>query len=179
MSVQFNVRRRTNRALLIVGVGLVSSVLASCNDDSTAAPAPAPAPLVRFRASLAGAEEVPPVTTTASGTADFTLSRTNDTLFVNITVNGLSNVRFGHFHTGARGANGAVVAFLVDPPTLAGPQTGRIGKQFITAANLSGTLLNQPLTALIDQIRAGTIYVNLHTDANPGGELRGQVALVP
>ena len=177
MPAHASVRQGAYRALLIVGVGLLSSALASCNDDSTAAPAPAP--LVRFRATLAGAEEVPPVTTTASGTADFTLSRTNDTLFVNITVAGLSNVRFGHFHTGACGANGAVVAFLVDPPTLAGPQTGRIGKQFITAANLSGTLLNQPLTALIDQIRAGTIYVNLHTDANPGGELRGQVALVP
>jgi hypothetical protein len=177
MPAHASVRQGAYRALLIVGVGLLSSALASCNDDSTAAPAPAP--LVRFRATLAGAEEVPPVTTTASGTADFTLSRTNDTLFVNITVAGLSNVRFGHFHTGARGANGAVVAFLVDPPTLTGPQTGRIGKQFITAANLSGTLLNQPLTALIDQIRAGSIYVNLHTDANPGGELRGQVALVP
>lgn len=163
-------------ASLTVAV-FAGTALVSCDDDS---PAPAaPTPLVRFRATLAGSEEVPPVTTAATGTSEFTLSRTNDTLFVNVTVNALTNVRFGHFHTGARGANGAVVAFLVDPPTLAGAQNGRIGKQFITAANLTGTLANQPLSALIDQMRAGNIYVNLHTDANPGGEVRGQVALVP
>ena len=150
------------------------ALFAACGDEDPVSP-----PLTRFRATLTGAAEVPPVTTTATGTSEFTLSRTNDTLFVNITVNGLTNVRFGHFHTAASGANGAVVAFLVDPPTLTGPQTGRIGKQFITAANLSGTLVGRPLSALIDQMRAGTVYVNLHTDANPGGELRGQVALVP
>lgn len=151
--------------------------LTSCSEDTP--DVVAPTPLVRFRAALTGAEEVPPVTTAASGTSEFTLSRTNDTLFVSITVSGLSNVRFGHFHAAARGVNGGVVAFLVDPPTLTGVQNGRIGKQFITAANLSGALANQPLSALIDQMRAGNIYVNLHTDANTGGELRGQVALVP
>ncbi len=166
---------RSTRA--VVGVLVVGSVLAACGDDDAAAPTPTP--LVKFRATLIGTEEVPPVTSTATGTSEFTLSRTNDTLFVNVAVNGLSNIRFGHFHTGARGANGAVVAFLVDAPTLAGPQNGRIGKQFITAANLVGTLANQPLSALVDQMRAGGIYVNLHTDANPGGEVRGQVALVP
>ena len=159
-------------------VAVAASVaFVGCSDDTPAAATPTP--LVQFRAALTGSEEVPAVTTTASGTSEFTLSRTNDTLFVNVTVNGLSNVRFGHFHAGARGANGGVVAFLVDPPTLTGVQNGRIGKQFITAANLSGSLANQPLTALVDQLRAGNIYVNLHTDANPGGELRGQVALVP
>ena len=61
-------------------------VLTGCSEDTPAEAAPAP--LVRFRAALTGGEEVPPVTTTASGTSEFTLSRTNDTLFVNITVNG-------------------------------------------------------------------------------------------
>lgn len=176
MSPRPTARRFARSVVTLAGALLVGAVLANCSDDE---PVVAPTPLVKFRATLLGSEEVPPVTTTATGSSEFTLSRTNDTLFVNITVNGLSNVRFGHFHTGARGANGAVVAFLVDPPTLAGAQNGRIGKQFITAANLSGTLAGQPLSALITQLRAGGIYVNLHTDANAGGELRGQVALVP
>lgn len=169
-----NIRRYTRPLLSLAGALLVGVAITACGDDEPAAPA-----LVKFRAALAGSEEVPPVTTTATGSSEFTLSRSSDTLFVNITVNNLSNVRFGHFHTGARGANGAVVAFLVDPPTLTGAQNGRIGKQFITAANLSGTLAGQPLTALTNLMRAGTIYVNLHTDANAGGELRGQVALAP
>jgi len=176
MSTRPNFRRIARSAASLVGAVLIGAALANCSDDETVV---APTPLVKFRATLLGAEENPPVTTTATGTSEFTLSRTNDTLFVNITVNGLSNVRFGHFHTGARGANGAVVSTLVDPPTLVGAQNGRIGKQFITAANLSGTLAGQPLSALVTQLRAGGIYVNLHTDANTGGELRGQVALVP
>ncbi len=146
--------------------------ITACGDDAPAAPA-----LVSFRATLASSEEVPPSTTSASGSCEFTLSRDTDTLYVNFTVNNLSNVRFRHVHTGARGANGAVVAFLVNPPTLTGAPNGRIGKQCIAAANLSGTLAGQPLTALTDLMRAGTICVNLHTDANACGELRGQVAL--
>ncbi|HYW32802.1 MAG TPA: CHRD domain-containing protein [Gemmatimonas sp.] len=170
-------RSRALSTLSLVGLLLAGGVLASCSDDDNPV---TPTPLVRFRAALVGSEEVPPVASAATGNSEFTLSRTNDTLYVNITVNGLSNVRFGHFHTGARGANGGVVAFLVDgPPTLTGVQNGRIGKQFITAANLVNSLAGQPLSALIDQMRAGGIYVNLHTDANPGGELRGQIALVP
>ena len=176
MSTRPNFRRFARSAASLVGALLVGAALANCSDDETVV---APTPLVKFRATLVGTEEVPPVTTTATGTSEFTLSRTNDTLFVSITVSGLSNVRFGHFHTGARGANGAVVATLVEAPTLTGPQNGRIGRQFITAANLSGTLAGQPLSALVTQLNAGGIYVNIHTDANAGGELRGQVALVP
>jgi hypothetical protein len=176
MSLRPTARRVVRATVTLASALIVGAALANCSDDDTVV---TPAPLVKFRATLAGSEEVPPVTTTATGSSEFTLSRTNDTLFVNVTVNGLSNIRFGHFHTGARGANGAVVAFLVDAPTLVGAQNGRIGKQFITAANLVGTLAGQPLSALIDQMRAGGIYVNLHTDANAGGEVRGQVALVP
>lgn len=176
MSPRSYARRLARSVISLGGALLVGALLANCSDEETVA---APTPLIKYRATLVGTEEVPPVVTAATGTSEFTLSRTNDTLFVNITVNGLSNVRFGHFHTGARGANGAVVATLVDPPTLTGAQNGRIGKQFLTAANLSGTLVGQPLSALITQITAGNIYVNLHTDANTGGELRGQVARVP
>ena len=174
MSIRLTVRRFARLLMSVAGAILIGVTITACGDDEPAAPA-----LVKFRATLAGSEEVPPVTTSATGSSEFTLSRNNDTLFVSITVNNLSNVRFGHFHTGARGANGGVVAFLVDPPTLTGAQNGRIGKQFITAANLSGTLAGQPLTALVGLMRAGTIYVNLHTDLNAGGELRGQVSLAP
>ncbi|QJR37235.1 CHRD domain-containing protein [Gemmatimonas groenlandica] len=175
MSTRPTSRRIVRSLVSLAGALLVGAALANCSDDDT----PAAPALVKFRATLVGGEENPPVTTTATGTSEFTLSRTNDTLFVNVSVTGLNNMRFGHFHTGARGTNGAVVAFLVDGPTVVGASNGRVGKQFITAANLSGTLLGQPLTALIDQMRAGNIYVNLHTDANAGGEVRGQVVLVP
>ena len=160
------------RRSLVALAFAAAATLSACGDDDVAGPS-----LERFRATLAGNEEVPPNTSAATGSAEFTLSKGGDTLYVNINVNALANIRFGHFHTGARGANGPVVTDLVLAPTLVGPQSGRIGRQFVTAGNLVGSLAGQPLSALITQIKAGTIYVNLHTDAFPGGELRGQVAV--
>jgi hypothetical protein len=45
----------------------------------------------------------------------------------------------------------------------------------ITASNLVGPLAGQPLSALLDAMRAGNTYVNVHTSANAGGEIRGQI----
>jgi hypothetical protein len=42
---------------------------------------------------------------------------------------------------------------------------------------LTGPLANQPLDALSSEILAGNIYINIHTQQNPSGELRGQLAV--
>lgn len=173
--------RTSLRLLTAAGALLLGSAVACSDDDEPTTPTPTPPAVVlsRYRAPLVSSEEVPPNASTATGMSDFTLSANKDTLYVNITVANLSNTRFGHFHTGARGVNGGVVADLVLAPTLVGSATGRIGRTFITGANLVGTLAGQPLSALITAMDAGNIYVNLHTDANPGGEIRGQVAKLP
>jgi hypothetical protein len=125
---------------------------------------------VHFTASLTGAQENPPVTTTATGTGAFTLNAAKTELEYNITYRGLSGtITAGHFHTGAVGNDGPVVRDIASAGGAA-------------SATISGTWQStdatQPLTpALVDSLIAGSVYVNFHTSANPGGEIRGQLVL--
>ena len=108
---------------------------------------------------VTGAQEVPPVTTSGSGTADTTFDKSTNVLTWTVTYSGLSGpVTAGHFHGPAMpGANaGVVIPFTGD---LSSPIKG---KATLTAAQAA-------------DLTAGRWYVNLHTAKNPGGEIRGQV----
>ena len=109
--------------------------------------------------SMVAAQEVPPNTSTGSGTVVTTLDKSTRTLRWTVTYSGLSGpVTAGHFHGPAQaGANAGVVVPFAGP--LASPIVG------------SATLT----PAQVDQVKSGLWYINLHTAANPGGELRGQV----
>lgn len=116
-----------------------------------------------FTAALTGNQENPAVITTASGTAVFVLD--DGGLHYRITVNGLSGPFTGsHFHHAAPGANGPVVrGFTFDGNTATGVWTPTD---------------TQPFTPqLLNALLAGNLYVNVHTQQNPGGEIRGQVRL--
>lgn len=119
-----------------------------------------------FTAKLDGSQEVPAVTTTATGTGSFVLSANGTQLTYNITVNGLSGAITGsHFHNAAAGTGGGVVkAFTFNGNTASGVWTSADA--------------NQPLTdLLLSELLKGKLYVNVHTSANAGGEIRGQVLL--
>ncbi len=108
---------------------------------------------------LTGAQEVPPVTTGGTGTADTTFDKSTNVLTWTVTYSGLSGpVTAGHLHGPAMpGANaGVVVPFTGD---LSSPIRG---KATLTAAQVA-------------DLTAGRWYVNLHTAKHPGGEIRGQV----
>lgn len=112
-----------------------------------------------------GMQEVPPVMTSANGTGSYTL--TDYGLFFDITVNGLSGpIQAAHFHNAASGMNGPVVRDLAT---------------FISGNSIRGLWKSndaQPLTTnLMKELLNGNIYVNIHTSANPNGEIRGQVTL--
>lgn len=112
-----------------------------------------------FRATLTGAQEVPPVATSASGTGAFTLTGSGGLVY-SITVTGLSGPITGaHFHLGAAGTSGPVVQGIT-----------------FTGTTASGTWSSIP-DSLINTLLTGRIYVNIHTAANPGGEIRGQVVM--
>ena len=117
---------------------------------------------IQFTAKMDGNQETPPVTTTAKGTGAFVLNSTGTALSYTITVNGLT-VNSGHFHNGPVGVGAGVVKALT----------------FVnnTASGIwSSTDATQPLTdSLLSELLRGRLYVNVHTTANPGGEIRGQV----
>jgi len=140
-----------------------------------------------FEADLSGAEEVPVRVTGAEGEATFKLNKDGTELKFRLEVEDINNVVQAHIHLGAPGVNGPVVAFLYGPVAPGGgPVDGRLAKGTLTAANLVGPLAGHPFSELVDAIRAGNAYVNVHTDDGvaptntgpgdfPGGEIRGQV----
>jgi hypothetical protein len=110
-----------------------------------------------FDAVIEGAQEVPPVATPASGYGCFTLNADN-TLDYQISFSGLIGVETGaHIHGPApAGANGGVQF----PFALGSPKVGTFGP--LTAAQAA-------------DLSNGLYYVNIHTTAFPGGEIRGQI----
>jgi hypothetical protein len=123
-----------------------------------------------FSATLSGADEVPAVTTTASGSATVNIITDSEVNEINyeVTYSGLSgDLAAAHIHLGAVGANGGILLPLVIGPS---PFSGTLKE-----ADLTPTGSVTTFAQAIDAIRAGNTYVNLHTAANPGGEIRGQL----
>lgn len=135
--------------------------------------------VLNFRAHLSGDQEVPPNESAAQGEAIFQLSKDGTELSYKLIVANLEDVSASHIHIAPAGSNGNVVAFLYpsSPPSVLIPGTtnGVLAEGVITAANLRGPLLNQPLSALISAMQEGNAYVNAHTTLFPGGEIRGQI----
>jgi hypothetical protein len=179
---------RTNT---IVGfLGLVA-VLLGCSEGS-ALPAEAsmdrgttavPVSTRHFAAPLRGAAEVPPNASDAIGMAGFNVRANASAIDYMVLIGRLDNTTQGHIHLAAAGTNGPVVAWLYPsgPPAqpIPGEFNGVLGEGTLTAASLVGPLAGQPLSALIDAMRAGNTYVNIHTQAIPAGEIRGQIVALP
>jgi hypothetical protein len=111
-----------------------------------------------YTATLAGAAEVPPVAGSGSGKASVTLDTASKQITYNVTYSGLSGpAAAAHIHCGA--AAGANSGVAVPFPKADSPITG------------SATLTD----AQMADLQAGKCYVNVHTAANKGGEIRGQL----
>lgn len=116
-----------------------------------------------FNATMDGKTEVPPKTTNGTGTVKATLDTTTKTLTWDATFSGLSGpATMAHFHgPAAPGANAGVVVPWPSP----------------VASPVHGTkVLTDPQIA---DLEAGKWYANVHTAANPGGEIRGQMMKAP
>ena len=132
-----------------------------------------------FRTSLKGENEVPAVETRAQGQAIFQLSRDGSELSYKLIVANIENVTMAHIHLAPADANGPVVAWLYPegppPQLIPGRFSGVLAEGVITDADIVGETDVETLDDLIDEIRAGNAYVNVHTEQNPGGEVRGQI----
>jgi hypothetical protein len=120
---------------------------------------PVLADTVTYKIPLSPANEVPPVMTGAAGSADVTYDTVTRVVTWNITHSGLSgSPTAAHFHGPGTVLENAPV-IIVFNGSLASPIKG---STTLTAAQAT-------------QFLAGTWYINIHTPAYPGGELRGQV----
>jgi len=125
---------------------------------------------VDFYATLAGSSETTPVTTDAAGAAAFSLSPDGTSVDYVVITHGLEDATAAHIHTGAVGTDGPPVVFLFGPDAGLDVDGTLMRGTFTEADLLSGTMAD-----LVAAMRAETTYVNVHTTANPGGEIRGQV----
>ncbi len=136
----------------------------------------------KLRAKLDGSEEVPVVSTKASG--DFQAKIESETsISFKMSYEGLEggNTLFAHIHLGQHSVNGGVMTFLCGggtKPTPCPNQSGTV-EGTIEAADILGLATQQVPAAGFEEfvraLRNGNAYVNVHTTASPGGEIRGQV----
>jgi hypothetical protein len=120
--------------------------------------------VTRTNLSLSGAQEVPAVTTTATGSMDVSYNKSTKVFSYTLRWNNLS---------------GAPAAMHIHGPALAGVNAGVLagisGFTAAATATHSGTVVVDNMTLKEEDLLAGKWYVNIHTAANPGGELRGQI----
>jgi hypothetical protein len=107
--------------------------------------------------TLAGSNEVPPVTTSATGTANVTIGA-DRSVKANVTASGMTATA-SHIHMGAAGTNGPVIV----PFTKSGDNA--------FAAGADAKLTEEQYAAY----KAGNLYVNVHSAKDPGGEIRAQL----
>ena len=144
---------RTLRQLIVLSLAVGLTV--ACDDDPEAPEAEV------YTATLTGASETPPVTTTAAGTATFTVTGNNVAYVVTIT---------------AWPTDRTVTAAHIHATPAAGQPTGSPilpfdGGNAMATTGGSGTIAASQ--TVLDQIRAGGTYFNVHSSVNIGGEIRG------
>src|ERR1700735_1979319 len=137
-------------------------VAAACSAALVVLAQPVVAAPMSFKATLNGAQQVPPVTTSATGTADLTYDPSTRVLTWNVSYSGLSGpATMAHIHgPAAAGKNAPPVIFLSE-------------KGAAVANPIKGQATLTPEQA--QQMMAGDWYINIHTQAHGDGEIRGQV----
>lgn len=134
-----------------------------------------------FRTHLSGDQEVPAVDTKAQGEATFKVSKDGTSISYKLIVANIENVFMTHIHLAAKGQNGPVAVWLYPvggppPQLIEGRFSGVLAEGIITVDDLTGPLdEEESLDELIEEMKSGGAYVNVHTTQNEGGEIRGQI----
>jgi len=138
---------------------LKSTLFACISALSICASSASFAQLINIGATLSGAAEVPPIASAGMGQLQAEFDKASRTLRYTLRYSGLSGpVKAGHFHGPAEAGKNAGVA---------------LGINNAGDSPVQGSAVLTPEQAA--DLLAGKWYINLHTAANPGGELRGQV----
>jgi hypothetical protein len=140
-----------------------------------------------FVATLSGADEVPARDTPARGNTIFHLSRNGAELSFKLIVANIENVVAAHIHCAPPGVNGPVgVTLFSGGAPGSGVVNGILAQGTITGPDSTNGCGWETLADVVEAMRAGRTYVNVHTSDGqappdsgpgdfPGGEIRGQV----
>ncbi len=141
-----------------------------------------------LEARLKGFNEVPAVSTAATGRFKASVDKASNTIRYELSYSGLEgDVRQSHIHIGQRGVNGGITLWLCQtatnpsptPATTPGcPQSGTVNG-VLSATDVIGPtgqgIAATEIAEVLAAIRAGVAYVNVHSSKFPGGEIRGQL----
>ena len=144
--------------------------------------------LNKFKADLIGFDEVPALSSTASGTFRMEIDPTDTSFDYEVSYSDLvGNVTQSHIHIAQKGVIGGIMVFfctnLGNGPAgtqlCPGPHAGTVSGH-ITAADVIGSASAQGISPgefaeVLRAIRAGRVYANVHSSVFPGGEIRGQL----
>jgi hypothetical protein len=174
------------RARVLLGAFVVLASVALLVAPSVATPGG------NFKADLTGFEEVPAVSTDASGTFQAKIDPAGPTIEYTLSYSDIQNAFAAHIHFGQMSVNGGVSVFLCGGgdkpacPATGGTVTGSIDEADVIGPANQGIAPGE-LDELIDAMNAGVTYANVHTNDNiaptntgpgdfPGGEIRGQIS---
>jgi hypothetical protein len=132
---------------------------------------------LEFKAKLTNAEEVPPVATDTTGKAKFKVNPDQTAIEFELEIEDAIDilaVAGAHIHCAPAGQNGPVIVLLAG--AIPGGFDGEVEiKATISEANIVDPTCGATLPELIANMQAGNTYVNVHSAAYPGGEIRGQI----
>ena len=139
----------------------------------------AQAQTVTFTAAMHGGNEVPGVSTGSVGTGTVSVNLATQVVTYRIDVYNMPvGTTAGHFHVGAAGVAGPVVVNFSVPANISNDYaiTGTASATDLTVRAANGI---NSWEDFIQALLLGNVYMNVHSTANPGGEIRGQVVRVP
>ena len=174
---------RITRVKLAVGAALVGALTVGAVAVATSGD--------NVREKLTGYEEVPALSTPGTGEFRAFVSRSGDQIRYRLTYGHLESAATqSHIHFENATNNGAIVAFLStnlgnapagsDPPACppgGGTVTGTLGPEDVGPGAADQGIAAGEFGELVDAIKAGATYVNVHTADRPGGEIRAQLEL--
>lgn len=138
---------------------------------------------LEFKARLSGGQEVMPVDSRVQGKVRFEVNSDHTMIGYELKIKarkkeaiGLLGVAGAHIHCASVGENGPVVAFLAGE--VSGGVEGRVEiEATLTNVNIVDTSCGATIQELVEAMRNGRTYVNVHSVKNPAGEARGQIEL--
>jgi hypothetical protein len=158
-------------AVRLLGVAAAAWILPACHDGDDDGGGSRPRSSTEVRAILRGTQEVPPVASGGSGTAEVRVHPSRTQIEFTLEVAGLSGLTGAHIHAGTPGTTGPIL-FTLSSATFTSPHTGTLTAADLTPAPGHGI---NTMNDAADAILEGRTYVNVHTSVHPDGEIRGHL----
>ncbi len=177
MTIKTTLKVTVVMTVLSFATFFIASCFSSLMGPSTSSAAFATRQTNCFDAKLTGKDEVPLKNTKATGFVELNANNRTNSISYKINVTNIEKATSVHIHIGTAGENGLSMVILSKTNFPSAITNGVLSAGNITSANLEKQSPVTNLKYLINLMNNGEVYVHVHTEANPAGEIRGQLVL--